>query len=158
MNQDQKLEQWAERELRRNLDRTILPDNSNGYVAFGRYHIEPTRNGVVVSTQADQVHCFMNKRHAISWCIVDHKGNYTMANRIVALDSRKQALGSDLHVRSTVGDRMRDANSRETVQLKIATKLQTLTALNYELDKCIGYAKYLQTKGFANETARTSRA
>jgi len=32
MNQETKIEQWAERELRRALDRAILPDDDGGYV------------------------------------------------------------------------------------------------------------------------------
>jgi len=158
MNPDQKLEQWAERVLKQNLDQAILPDDDNGYVAFGKYHIQPGRSGVSVSTWADKIHCFMNKRHAITWCILDHKGNYSMANRMIVLDSKKQTISNDTNTRRFVGERMRDPDLRETVQLKISTKLQTLTAVNLELDKCINYAKYLQTKGFINETARTSRA
>jgi hypothetical protein len=158
MNTEQKLEQWAEQALAHALEKTILPDNSNGYVAFGRYHIRPSRAGVTVSTWADDIHCFINKRHAMTWCILDHRGNYGMANRIVALDKRKQTLNSDIHTRQSIAERIRDANSRETVEIKLSTKIQSLTAVNHELDKCIGYAKYLQTKGFTNETARTSRA
>jgi len=158
MNQEQKFEQWAERELIKNLDRAIFDDDNGGYIAFGKYNIKPTKHGVEVRDFSDMIHCFMNKRHAMTWCIVDNNGNYMMANRIIALDQKKQSLHSDIHTRRTLGERMQDANSRETVFLKISSKQETLTSINRELDKCIGYAKYLQTKGFTNETARTSRA
>jgi hypothetical protein len=157
MNQETKIEQWAERELRRALDRAILPDDDGGYIVFGKYSLVPQDTGILVNTWGNEIHCFMNKRHAMSWCILDHKGNYTMANRLIALDRRKNAVGSDIHVRRNIGERGKTPDFRETVNLKISTKIQALTSLTQELDKCISYAKYLQTKGFANETARTSR-
>lgn len=159
MNQEAKIERWAERELRRNIDKVIISDDDGSYVVFGKYHLHSDKNnGVIVEMWDRKIHCFMNKRHAISWCVLDHKNNIAMANRLIALDRRKQALGNDIHIRRNVGERGKDANFREIINLKISMKLQTLATLNQELDKCIGYAKYLQTKGFANETARTSRA
>lgn len=158
MNKEAKIEQWAERELRQAMDKVILSDDQGGYVVFGKYHIQPGETGTMVSTWDREIHCFMNKRHAMSWCILDHKNNYALANQLISLDSRKQKLGSDIHIRRTIGERGRDPNFREVINLKVSMKLQSLKVLNQELDKCIGYAKYLQTKGFANETARTSRA
>jgi len=158
MNQETKLEQWAERELRKTMDKVIFPDDDGGYLVFGKYHIVPGNNGAQVSTWADKVHCFMNKRNAMSWCILDHRGHYSLANRLIALDTRKHSLGSDIHIRRNIAERGRTPDFREIINTKLSTKLQTLNAVNQELDKCINYAKYLQTKGFANETARTSRA
>lgn len=158
MNQESKIEQWAERELRKAMDKVILPDDEGGYLVFGKYHIYPEGRGVQVRTLGNEIHCFMNKRNAMSWCILDYKGQYTLANRLIALDIRKNTLGSDIHIRRNIGERGKTPDFREIINTKLSTKLQTFNAVNQELDKCINYAKYLQTKGFANETARTSRA
>ena len=36
MTREQKLERWAERELRHSIDKMILDDNSGGWVVFGK--------------------------------------------------------------------------------------------------------------------------
>ena len=69
MNQEQKLERWAERELKRNIDKIILDDEEGGYIVFGRYLIDPQQHGFAVRTLDRDIHCFSSKRSAISWCI-----------------------------------------------------------------------------------------
>ncbi len=156
MNQEQKLETWAERELRRNVHKMIIDDNEGGYIAFGKYHLEPTKNGFSVSTWDRLIHVFANKRSALSWCIADSVNNINLANQILALDRKQQLLSADIYCRQGQGSRSKTDNFSEMVYTKVQPKIIKYNAVKAELEKCINSAKYIQIRGFYNETARTS--
>jgi hypothetical protein len=155
MNQEQKLERFAEKELLRNINNLIIDDNQGGYIAFGKYQIEPVEKGFCVNTWDKTVHCFANKRSAISYCIADKVGNYNLARNIMVLDHKKQILEADIHCRKTKATRSRTQDFYETVNTKIQPKVDQYNSLSAELEKCINSAKYIQIRGFYNETART---
>lgn len=156
MTEDQKLEKFATRELARNLDTMILPDDNGGYVVFGKYHLVPDHAGVTVHTLDDQMGCFSNKRSAISWCIADKRQQVKLAHNIKFLDQKKQVLAADIQCRSNVAKNGHTEEFYELVTTKIQTKIESYNTLNTELEKCLISAKYLQIRGFNNETARTS--
>lgn len=153
LSQDQKLERWAEREFDRNLKHMIVDSEQGSYVAFGQYHLEPQTHGCSVSTWDRLVHVFSNKRTAISWCVADKYNQYNLANNIQTLDSKKQQLTSDIHCRRTQAQQGRTQDFYETVNTKIQPKQELLDSVTAELEKCINLAKYLQLRGFNNETA-----
>ncbi len=156
MNREQKLETWAERELRRNVHKMIIDDNDGGYIAFGKYYLCPAPQGFSVSTWDRVIHVFANKRSALSWCIADRVNNINLANQILALDRKQQLLAADIHCRQGQGSRSKTDNFSEMVYTKIQPKIVKHNAVKAELEKCINSAKYIQIRGFYNETARTS--
>jgi hypothetical protein len=158
MNKTQKIERFAEQELKRNLDSLIIPDDHGGIIAFGKYHIKPSEHGATVSTWDRDIHTFISKRHAISWCVADHNQRIMLATRILSLDTKKRTLNSDVQQRRNIAEHSRNENFYENIMMKLQPKIETLEMLNNELEKCINSAKYLQIKGFTNETARTSRS
>jgi outer membrane murein-binding lipoprotein Lpp len=151
--QEQKLERWAQREISRNLKHMIVDDESGAYVAFGHYHLEPCDAGYSVSTWDRLIHTFSNKRTAISWCVADKYHQYNLANNIQTLDSKRQQLASDIYCRRANAQQGRTEDFYETVNTKIQPKQELLDSVTAELEKCINSAKYLQLRGFSNETA-----
>lgn len=157
MTREQKLERWAEREVRRNLHTMIVDDESGGYVAFGRYHLRPNYQTFEVYTLGENlVGTFSNKRTAISWCVADNNNQFKLAQSIRQLDTKKQILSADIHCRRQLADRSRDAGFSEVVLTKLQPKVLQHTWVDQELEKCLNSAKYIQLRGFQNETARTS--
>jgi hypothetical protein len=155
MIQEQKIERWAERELYRHINNIIISDNSNGFVAFGRYHLRPDDVGCWVDLETATVGCFSSKKTAISWCVANKFRQHDLADQILALDQKKQMLSADVDCRRRQIARSKNAEFTETVTAKIMPKLSRLTSINAELDKCLKTAKYFQIRGFSNETART---
>jgi hypothetical protein len=149
MTRDQKLERFAERELKRVYTELIIDDAHGGYVAFGRYHVKPNPAGFAVYHSDDLVSVFGSKRTAMSWCVADHLQQYRLAQNIRVLDSKKQSLTDDIHCRRGQAERSTRPEFRETVRTKLAPKIENLTLLNQELEKCLNSAKYLQLRGFA---------
>jgi len=157
MTREQKLERWAEREVRRNWHTMIVNDNSGGYVAFGKYHLRPADQSVEVYTPGnDLAGTFSNKRTAISWCVADNHNQLSLAQSIKTLDTKKQTLSADIYCRRQMADRSRDNGFNEVVLTKLQPKVQQHALVDQELEKCLISAKYIQLRGFQNETARTS--
>jgi hypothetical protein len=154
MNQQQKVERWAERELRRNIDHLII-DEGNSLIVFGLYVIESADQGWRVSDHNQVIHQFQNKKTAISWCVADKYKKYQLASNILNLDRKKQLLAADIHCRKVLGERSRTESFRETVEAKVQPKILQLNGISSELEKCINQTKYLQIRGFSNETERT---
>lgn len=157
MKQQQKLEQWAEREVQRNLHNMIVDVDDGKYVVFGKYYLCPENQSVAVySRGGDLISVFANKRTAISWCVADNKNLLNLAHNIKTLDRKKSTLAADIHCRRSMADRSRSQGFKEMVMTKLETKIAQCTALDQELEKCLNSAKYIQLRGFQNETARTS--
>ena len=51
--------------------------------------------------------------------------------------------------RMAYGQTLNRPEFREMVRTKLASKIENLTLLNQELEKCLNSAKYLQLRGFA---------
>ena len=149
MTRDQKLERWAERELRRVYTELIIDDEQGGYVAFGRYHLRPESSGFAVYHSDDLVATFSSKRTAMSWCVADRLQQYRLAQNIRILDIKKQSLTADIHCRSGQAERSSRPEFKEMVRTKLAPKQAQLITLNHELEKGLNSAKYLQLRGFA---------
>ncbi len=155
MNKQQKLELFAERELKRNIDSLILDDGTGSIVAFGRYYIEPANTGFQVSTWDRTIHCFSSKKTAMAWCTADKYKHYNLSNMILVLDRKKQALAADIYCRKIMGERGKTESFYEIINMKIQPKIDLYNSVISELEKCVNQAKYMQIRGFNNETART---
>ena len=157
MIHSQKLEQWAQREILRNLDHMIL-DQDGRTLMYGRYLVEKTAQGVGVWCGADSVGEFTSRRSAISYCVADRQRDYNLARRILQLDTTKRMLGADIAARTGVADRTTSNRTRDLIMTKLQHKHSNYRTVIDQLEKCISRAKYLQLRGFVNETARTRRA
>lgn len=155
MTKDQKLENFAERELKRHIDTLILDDGAGCIIVFGRYCIEPIGNRFQVSNWHDSIHCFSSKKIAMSYCTADSRKNYNLSNMILVLDRKKQALAADIYCRKTLADRGKSESFYEIINMKIQPKIDLYNSVTAELEKCVNQAKYIQIRGFNNETART---
>jgi len=152
----EKLERFAERELKRNMHAMIIEDDEGALIAFGKYRITSQTSGYLVSSWDRDIHCFSSKRIAVSWCSAENSNQYQLSNELLILDRKKQSLGADIHVRRNMGERGRTQDFYETVITKIQPKIDQYNLVSSELEKCVISAKYLQLRGFSNETARTS--
>jgi hypothetical protein len=156
MTRDQKLEQWAERELARSIGDMLISDEQGGIIAFGKYYIQPDKTGCAVNTWDRHIHNFSTKRTAMAWCTFDRHQQYNSANTLLVLDRKKQALAADIYCRKTLGERGSHESFYEIINMKIQPKIDQYNSVNNELEKCVNRAKYIQIRGFNNETARTS--
>jgi len=157
MKHQRKLEHWMERELGRHLTHMILDDGEGNVMAFGKFMLAKNTQGVQVSTFSDSIGTFTNFATAISYCVADRFRQHDLARRIHQLDRQKRLVTDDLALRRAQAERSTDSRFRETVLTKIETKDRWRRSVTGELDKCLDRAKYLQLRGFTNETARTGR-
>jgi hypothetical protein len=157
MTKDQELEAWVRNELRTIMPNFIWRNDAGEYELFGKYRIISNRPGYTVYCWANPVGEFSSTRTAVSWCVADKYRNYNLAREIYNTDTRLTAVGNDVFVRAGVANRSKRADFRESIDIKLESKIIRKKELEKQLDKCINLAKYLQQKGFDNETARSSR-
>jgi hypothetical protein len=156
IRQQQKLERWAHKELERNIHTMIIDNDHGGYLLFGRYYVAPMANHFNVYNLNDQLlGSFSDKRTAVSWCVAEKHRQLNLANEIASLDRQKQNITADISLRKKLAERSKAKSFGETVLIKLQSKMHHQQMLTQQLEKCINLAKYLQIKGFQNETART---
>ena len=154
---DQELEAWVRSELRTVMPNFIWRNDHGDYELFGRYRIVSNRPGYTVYCSATEVGNFSSTRTAVSWCVADKYRNYNLARDILRTDDRLTAINNDVFVRMGVAGRSKRPEFRESIDTKLETKIIRKKELEKQLAKYINLAKYLQQKGFENETARSSR-
>lgn len=155
MNYEQKLESFAKRSAHV-LDNSIIPLDP-GYLVFAKYNLQPDGNRYKVYLYDDLVATFSSKRTAISWCIAERYRQHQLSFDIRVLDAKKSQLSADIYARQQMSNRSRREQFSEIVETKLEPKIRYLNTITAELEKCVNSAKYLQLRGFSNETARHSR-
>jgi len=155
---DQELEAWVRSELRTVTPNLIWCNEHGDYELFGRYRIVSNRPGYTVYCAANSIGEFGSTRTAVSWCVADKYRNYNLARDILRTDNRLTAINNDVFVRMGVASRSKKPEFKESIDTKLETKIIRKKELEKQLAKYVNLAKYLQQKGFENETARSSRA
>jgi hypothetical protein len=155
MTRNQKLERWANQELPRHVDAMILEQDGQ-YLVWGEYLLEPSKHGCPVWIKNQLVHVFANKRVAMSWCTASKYRQRRLADQIIELDITRHDLISEIQQRQTNIQRSQRPEFKDLVTVKLQPTQDKLASTVSELEKCINLAKYLQLKGFNNETLRTS--
>jgi hypothetical protein len=157
MNLDQEFKQLFRHEFRDIAPNTIWRNDSGEYEAFEKYKIVPMRPGYRVFCSATEVGIFNSSRSALSWCIADKFKAYNTARDILVLDQHLTALTQDIAARTAVAERSKNWEFRDGVGTKLETKIIRKKQVENDLTKCVNWAKYIQQRGFENETARTGR-
>jgi hypothetical protein len=135
----------------------IYRDEDGSYSIFDRYRIVNEKPGYRLYCSATDVGLFSTTKSAMSWCIADKNKLYTLARDILQLDIKLRSLTSDINVRANIADLSKQPQFRETITTKLESKIIRKKMVEEQLTKCVNWAKYIQTKGFNNETIRTSR-
>jgi len=101
---------------------------------------------------------FNSSKTAVSWCIADKFRQLNLARDLLTLDQKLGNITNDISVRAAIADRSTRWEFRDPVGVKLETKIIRKKLLENQLSKCVDSAKYLQQRGFNNETARTGRS
>lgn len=158
MIKDQEFERIFRQEFKDITPNLIWQNKAGEYEAFGRYRIVPVRPGYQVFCAATEVGTFHSTRSALSWCIADKHHAYNTAREMLMVDNKLNALTQDINARAAVGDRSQNPELREIILTKLESKIIHKKQLENQLTKCVNWAKYIQQRGFDNETARTGRS
>lgn len=157
MKLDQEFERAVRQELRDIMANVIIPTDSGAYEVFGKYRIIPERPGYTVLCSATEVGFFNSTRTALGWCIADKYRDYNLARELLTLDNKLAFLINDIDTRARLADLSKRPEFRESVGTKLETKLIQKKAVENQLANCVNLAKYLQQRGFNNETQRIGR-
>lgn len=158
MNSDQDFDRLFRQEFRDIMPNTIWQDEDGTYEVFGHYRIQPNRPNYRVFCGATDIGVFSSTRTALSWCIADKNKSYNTAREILTVDTKLTSLTHDISARAAIGDRSNNPALRERILTKLETKIIKKKLLENQLTKCVNWAKYIQQRGFDNETQRIGRS
>lgn len=158
MIKDHDIERLITQEFRQMLSVLVWQNEDGEYEAFGKYRIVPENPGYRVYINDDEQGFFNSTRTALSWCVADKYRRYNLAKDLLALDNMLANINNDIFVRAGVASRSRDVQQRENIETKLESKIIHKRAIESQLNKCVNWAKYLQQKGFENETSRSGSA
>jgi hypothetical protein len=154
---DQAFDQLIRNELKDIMANLIWFNDDGEYEVFGYYKIIPMNPGYDVWIHATHAGHFNSTRTALSWCIADKYKNYNLARELLNLDNWLNNLKNDIFVRAAVANKTQSFQLKDNIETKLEPKIIKKKELEIALANCVNSAKYLQQRGFANETARTSR-
>ena len=158
MKSDQEFDRMFRQEFCNIVDNLIWQNDAGEYEVFGKYRIIPMKPGYQVFCSATDAGTFHSTRTALSWCIADKHQVYNLARELLETDNKLYSLNQDISSRTAVGERSKDPNFRDIIATKLESKIIHKKRLENQLTKCVDWAKYIQQKGFDNETARTGRS
>lgn len=158
MIKDQEVERWITQEFHQMLPVLVWQNEDGVYEAFGKYKIVPQNPGYTVLVNDDEQGYFNSTRTAVSWCIADKYKRYNLARELLTYDNMLANISNDIFVRTGVATRSRNPDIREKIETKLEPKIIQKRELESQLTKCVNWAKYLQQKGFENETSRSGSA
>ena len=158
MNSLKEFERALIQEFKDLLPNTIFKDDDGSYSVFGHYRIEPAHPGYRVYCAATEVGIFNTTKSALSWCIADKHKAFNTARDILELDIKLGAMTRDITARTSIAENSSKWEFRDIVGTKLESKIIRKKKVENELAKCINWAKYIQQRGFNNETARTGRS
>jgi len=149
-----KVARWAEREITKYLDQIILPHNKKNISVFGRFDLRHRHDKVHVAEHGVNRATFSDVRTALSWCVAIKFHEINLARSIAVLDEQRRITDQDIKSRRDLALNSKHLQFRDTVLTKLENKIQYRANVASQLEKCINLTKYLQLKGFQNETAR----
>ena len=106
---------------------------------------------------ATDVGVFNSTKTALSWCIADKNRAYNLARELLETDIKLGTLTDDIGARASIADLSKSFEFRDNIGTKLETKIIRKKQLENQLAKSVNWAKYIQQRGFNNETARTGR-
>jgi hypothetical protein len=157
MISERDVERMFRRELQDLLPNVIWQNDNGVYEVFDRYRICPQNDGYRVYCSASDVGVFGSTRSALSWCIADKNKAYNLARELKELDNKLTSLNNDIAVRTSIAERSRHWDFKDSMATKLETKIIRRKQVENRLAKCISWAKYTQQRGFNNETQRIGR-
>jgi hypothetical protein len=158
MTKEQQFEQIVREEFKQLLPTIIWQRDDNCYEVFDRYTIVAQKQGCIVYINEDEQGYFNSTRTAMSWCIADKYKQYNLARELLTIDNILTNVTNDIYVRVGVANKCKNPQLRENIETKLEPKILHKRTLELQLNKCVNRAKYLQQKGFANETHRLGSA
>jgi hypothetical protein len=158
MSSQENLDRMFRQEFRDLMPNMIWQNDDGVYQVFDRYRIQALKSGYRVFCSATEVGTFSSTRSALSWCIADKNRAYNTARELLETDRKLSYLTHDIATRAGIGDRSRDPLLRETILTKLESKIIHKKQLENQLTKCVKWAKYVQQRGFEDETQRIGRS
>ena len=134
--------------------RNLLMEYDTGvYVLFDRYRITGSTSKWVASISGTTKE-FSTLQSAACWAVAHNAQQYDIAQKIAHYDAEVDRYRTEISLSRQRISKSTDSHFRALLDAKCSEATYRSTCARQELDKYLLLAKYWQTKGFNNETAR----
>jgi hypothetical protein len=132
----------------------IYQGNDGCYYLFKKYTIQKDKTGFLVMRTSTRIGIFYSLKNAFGWCIADKYGKHDLAHSFKNIDWRTENARVSIHHMKHLAGKTLDSFRHAVLNDRIDFEEKRLSSLQYASDKNISDAKYIQTRGFLNETSR----
>lgn len=140
-----------EKQLPRNI---LMRKDNDSYILFGLYTITPWLGAYQVYKNKQLIDYFANKKIAAAWCIADH---YLAINLCLLLTQRNNEYNRIINrINQELSRISADPVMQDIIDARLSREKIRKKDIQLQLDILIERAKYIQNKGFNNETSRTN--
>lgn len=143
---DEELPEW----------RRVTVADRDGFLVFDKWLIIPTRHSAqLLDRNGEILHEFPLKSLATAWCILEHRQNYQQSTQLKLLSDSLIRYTNNLLFYENNLRKTTDFDRRDILRIRVFEDKAKIEQAQRELKKLLGQAKYIQIRGFQNETART---
>lgn len=148
---DSRFEAMLEDVLHGLQDIAIIQDE-NCYIVFNRYVITPRDGEIHVNNRWNwDAYTFCNMRHAITWCVYDHRNRIIDANNIRSLDRQYSSAMFEIALHRQLSQRSNKIDDYCLQQSKLLEAQLQLNHIRDQIDDYIHDSKSFQTQKFQSK-------
>lgn len=142
---------FAKKELIKLQNSLILRDQKKVHL-FNRYKIYKAKLKYWAQTPGTDPLSFPSLKTAASWCVADNAKQQILAQEIYRLSTRSLQLAESIRTRYEILNITNSNTMRQHIEAKIFHRKNEKHTVDCHLEKCVIQAKYIQFKGFNNDT------
>ena len=154
---ESRFEQMLASDLAMAQSNMMVRNDQDGYEVFGRWQLIPRADQIAVLARGQMCAMFTDIKNAVSWCIAEKYHQHALAQEILNLERDLQRLTPSLATERWMCKNTQDPAKRIIMEAKTLETQRRWTTVSSRMQRCVWRAKYLQTRGFNDEIARTRR-
>ena len=132
----------------------LMRKDSDSYILFKLYRISPWLGAYQFYKNNELIDYCANKKIAAAWCIADH---YNMINLSLQLRQRNNEYNRIINrINQEFVRASTDPVLQDLIEARLSREKARQKDIQLQLNILIDQAKYIQNKGFNNETSRIS--
>jgi hypothetical protein len=131
----------------------LIRKDKESYILFNLYTIRPWQDAYEIYKNNEFVDYCINKKIAAAWCIADHYQAVNLSLKLRRLNNEYNRITNRINTEFNRVTANQDL--QELLEARLSRDKSRKKDIQAELDILIDQAKYIQNKGFNNETSRT---
>ena len=128
----------------------VVVEDTNGYVMFNEYHIEPMKRGYRVTSFVTHCnHVFYSLKNSVMWCTLDKRKKVLESNQILVLDKMLEGAIANAELHKHLSEKTKNVDNRTLYFSKLQEDRVKKKHIMKQLDSYAEEVKKWQYQQFA---------